>query len=104
MSEDVNITRSEYNELLHAWQCWSALCESPHVAELISELMDWRARRDFRETSTAISQLARWGAIGPSYGELERRRSTYTTPALTPQQIKEQAARSWAAVEQREAA
>lgn len=99
----VSVSRSEYNALQHAMQCWTALCESPHVSELIAELMEWRDRADFRETSSSISTLAKWGQVGPTYAELERRRSTYSTPALSPEQIRTQAAASWAAIERRAA-
>jgi hypothetical protein len=39
-------------------------------------------------------------AAAPTYAELERRRAVTTRPALTPHQIRAQAAASWARVEQ----
>lgn len=38
-------------------------------------------------------------AAAPTYAELERRRAVATRPALTPPQIRTQAAASWARVE-----
>lgn len=103
MPGDVTISGDEYRALQHAAASWRALCSSPHVTELIAELMEWRERADFRETSSAISAMAKWGSVGPTYAELERRRSTYSTPALSPEQIRTQSAASWAAIERRAA-
>ena len=48
-----------------------------------------------------MSAAADWRAVagGPTYAELERHRAVATRPALTPHQIRAQAAASWARVE-----
>lgn len=61
-----------------------------------------RRRREECESSRAMGQM--YSYSGPSFVELQRRRSTYTTPALTPEEIRAKASTSWASYELRRAA
>jgi len=90
MSATVTISRVEYAALVRDAECWR-------------DVLAYAERSRFRQASSAISAAADWRTIAnlASYGELERRRWTYATPALTPAQIRERAAASWAAVERR---
>jgi hypothetical protein len=92
--------------LVHAAECWRLLCSSPHLADLLAEWQEWLARRTFSQTSSAISAAADWRGLAsaPTYAEIDRRRNTYTTPALTPEQIRARAAQSWAALDTERAA
>lgn len=100
------ITRNELAALREDAENWRALCRSsPHIAELLDEWREWRRRRDLSEATAdmAASLHPRFATV-PTYAELERRRNIYTTPALTPGQIKARAAASWAAVERKRGA
>jgi hypothetical protein len=79
---------------------WRYLQGSPHVAHILAEYIEWERRRTARETSNTVATAIghRFDTI-PTYAELTRRRTTYTTPAMTPAQIRATTARSWAAFE-----
>ncbi|MGW5748670.1 hypothetical protein [Amycolatopsis sp. NPDC003861] len=96
----VTIPFTEYRALTLDAAAWRLLNTSPHVAELLAEWIEWDRRRTLRETSHAVSAAADWRALAtaPTYAELERRRAEVTRPALTPPQIRAQAAASWARV------
>lgn len=82
-AEMVTIPRAEYNRLLHLALIMETLDSSPHVSELLAELLEWNERRIMRETSWAISSGLDWRAAAsvPTYAELEcRRRLTTDTP------------------------
>jgi hypothetical protein len=89
--------------LVHAADSWAVLVSSPHVADVLFEYREWLRRANFRDISSAISAAADWRGLAgqPTFAELERRRSTYTTPALTPAQIRAKAAASWDELEAR---
>ncbi|MEU4247779.1 hypothetical protein AB0F15_10240 [Amycolatopsis sp. NPDC026612] len=91
----------EYRALVLDAAAWRHLNTSPHVAELLAEWVEWDRRRTTRETSNAVSAAGDWRAIAaaPTYDELARRRAVATRPALTPHQIRAQAAASWARVD-----
>jgi hypothetical protein len=76
--------------VLFAADAWRLLNSSPHVEDLLLEWVEWLRRKTLRETSWSISAAVDWRevATSPTYEELERRRSTYTTPALTPEEIR----------------
>ncbi|WP_410644560.1 hypothetical protein [Amycolatopsis sp. lyj-346] len=97
----VTIPFTEYRALTLDAAAWRLLATSPHVAELLAEWIEWDRRRTARETSNAVSTAADWRtlAAAPTYAELERRRAVVTRPALTPRQIRAQAAASWARVD-----
>ncbi|HWD00949.1 MAG TPA: hypothetical protein VG674_00575 [Amycolatopsis sp.] len=97
----VAIPFPEYRALVLDAAAWRHLNTSPHVADLLAEWVEWDRRRTVRETSGAVSAAADWRAIAaaPTYDELARRRAVATRPALTPQEIRAQAARSWVRVE-----
>lgn len=65
-------------ELVHDARSWRTLRESPHVAELIDDWMEWHNRRLHRAASHQVAAYAK--AMGNrgyrwlSYRELERRR------------------------------
>lgn len=86
--QHVTISRDEYDALLRDAEAWR-------------DVLAYAERSRFRQTSSAISAAADWRRIAerPSYARLEQRRLTYTTPALSPAEIKARAAASWAAVE-----
>ncbi|MFG1644909.1 hypothetical protein ACGFMK_31895 [Amycolatopsis sp. NPDC049252] len=96
----VTIPFTEYRSLTLDAAAWRLLNTSPHVVELLAEWIEWDRRRTLRETSHAVSAAADWRALAaaPTYAELERRRAVATRPALTPHQIRTQAAASWARV------
>jgi len=96
----VTIPFTEYRALTLDAAAWRLLGTSPHVAELLAEWIEWDRRRTLRETSHAVSAAADWRAlaVAPTYAELARRRAVLTRPALTPHQIRAQAAASWARV------
>lgn len=52
-------------------------------------------RERIRSGAHDLSISTTWAAIGPSYQDLERRRSSYTTPALNPEQIRAGATVPW---------
>jgi hypothetical protein len=97
----VTIPFAEYRALTLDAAAWRLLNTSSHVAELLAEWVEWDRRRTARETSNAVSAAGDWRALAaaPTYAELERRRAVVTRPALTPHQIRAQAAASWARVE-----
>ncbi|MEV4057087.1 hypothetical protein AB0J55_38275 [Amycolatopsis sp. NPDC049688] len=97
----VTIPFTEYRALTLDAAAWRLLATSPHVAELLAEWIEWDRRRTARETSNAVSAAADWRAIAaaPTYAELDRRRAVATRVALTPSQIRAQAAASWARVD-----
>ncbi|WP_328645302.1 hypothetical protein OHS58_34960 [Amycolatopsis sp. NBC_00348] len=97
----VTIPFAEYRALTLDAAAWRLLNTSPHIVELLAEWVEWDRRRTLRETSNAVSAAADWRALAgaPTYAELERRRAAVTRPALTPHQIRAQAAASWARVE-----
>lgn len=97
----VTIPFAEYRALTLDAAAWRLLNTSPHVAELLAEWIEWDRRRTLRETSNAVSAAADWRALAaaPTYAELARRRAEVTRPALTPHQIRAQAAASWARVD-----
>ncbi|MEU4517835.1 hypothetical protein AB0F52_03840 [Amycolatopsis sp. NPDC024027] len=97
----VTVPFIEYRALVLDAATWRHLNTSPHVAELLAEWVEWDRRRTLRETSHAVSAAADWRALAaaPTYAELERRRAVATRPALTPHQIRAQAAASWARIE-----
>jgi hypothetical protein len=98
----VEVSRVEYDMLVLDAGAWRLLNESPHVAELLDEWIQWAYRKDFRDTSSAISSGADWRKIAdvPTYAELERRRAAYDQEPLTPRQIRAQTSASWARFEQ----
>lgn len=59
----------------HAAECWRWLTSSPHVTELVAEWFEWQRRATAADDSQAVSASATWSRLGPTYGELERRRS-----------------------------
>lgn len=95
----VTLDRTEYTRLVSDAQAWRALWRSEHVRDLMCEWDEWRRRRDMSAATAAMSALADWRAIAgaPTYAELERRRTRFDRPALTPDQIKARAAASWGA-------
>lgn len=95
----VQVDAAEFVRLSIDAARWRSLAASPHVAELLAEWLEWHRRKECRESSNAIAGACRWGSITPSYRELERRRSTYPTPALTPAQIKAKARAGWAVID-----
>ncbi|WAL67214.1 hypothetical protein ORV05_05345 [Amycolatopsis cynarae] len=102
MSDDtVTIPRAEYQLLVLDAEAWRLLNESPHVAEILAEWVEWSYLRDLSESTAAMSAMYDWRheASVPSYAELARRRSSYDTPARTPEQIKAGADYSWRRVE-----
>jgi len=74
---------------------------------LLTELLDQRDQREqavseaFADFGAAVEHLRRSCASRPDFAELHARRSTYTTPALTPAQIRAQTDASWARFEAR---
>ncbi len=92
--------------LVQAAERWRLLTSSPHVVDVLFEFREWCRRAGFRQTSSAVSAAANWAGLAgaPTYAELARRRAVFTTPALTPEQIRTSVARSWAALEDRRAA
>lgn len=77
--------RREVAAVLHDAACWRRLCESPYLAEILAEWVEWDTRRRYREASWAVSEGAREmaarGWTWLSYAELEkRRRLTSTLP------------------------
>ncbi|QRP47989.1 hypothetical protein [Amycolatopsis sp. FDAARGOS 1241] len=99
-SNEVTIPRVEYDLLVLDAGAWRLLNESPHVAELLAEWVEWAYRADVRESSNAIAELFRGSGYGVSYTELARRRAVSTRPALTPEEIRAQTDESWARVEE----
>lgn len=101
MTDLVTLTRAEYVALYADAMAWRELWQSEHVRDLIEEWRAWRDRRDLSESTAAMSALVDWRAVAsaPTYAELERRRNTYGRPALTPAEIRQRAAASWAAFE-----
>ncbi len=97
----VTIPFIEYRALTLDAAAWRLLATSPHVAELLAEWVEWDRRRTLRETSNAVSAATDWRALAaaPTYAELACRRAVATRPALTPHQIRAQAAASWARVD-----
>lgn len=67
---------AEYGRLRDAAAEQQLLEESPHVAELRAEWIEWDRRRSWSESTAAISSLVDWrqAATTPTYAELERRR------------------------------
>jgi hypothetical protein len=63
--------------VLHAADCWRKLCESPHVAEILAEWMEWDRRRAARQLSHDLSGAADWRrrAEAPTYATIARRRA-----------------------------
>jgi hypothetical protein len=94
------VDRWELRQLELDAAAYRYLCSSPHVAELIAEWFEWDRRRVLNETSRAVATAWHPGRCVPSYAVLQRRRGTYRTPALTPAQIRAQAAASWAHLNQ----
>ncbi|WP_141999968.1 hypothetical protein [Amycolatopsis cihanbeyliensis] len=76
------VDRAEYEHLRLDAEAWRLLNRSPHVAELLAEWIEWVARQDFRQTSSAISAAADWRTVAstPTYTELKRRRSVPVVP------------------------
>lgn len=60
---------------------WNKLLDSPYAAEVLGALYDWEDRRIYSEWGDSVSRLVREMGIepGPSYDEIERRR---TQPGL----------------------
>jgi hypothetical protein len=54
---------------------WAAIIDSPYGRHLLDEVWDWHKRRTYSEWSSAVSRMVKGKTIGPSYQELERRRS-----------------------------
>ena len=116
-SDLVEVSRAELAHLRADAGAWRLLNRSPHVEEILAEWIEWAYRADLRATSWSIAALEnqRWQDIAGrfpgasatdrwvSYAGLRQRRNTYTTPALTPEQIRAEAAASWARYEQRAA-
>lgn len=96
----VTISRIEYTQLRLDAMAWRLLNQSPHVAALLAEWIEWDRRRQARESSWGISAEARgrWDHI--SYAEIERRRATFAQPGRSAEEVRKQASESWAAVEQ----
>jgi hypothetical protein len=100
---DVTLEHAAHALLAADAAAWRLLNESPHVAELLAEWIEWKHMADQKDISRAVSEAADWHTIGTNwvpYATIRERRATYTTPALTPDQIRRQAAESWARVEQ----
>lgn len=99
---DVTLEHADHALLAADAAAWRLLNESPHVAEILAEWIEWAYRVDQRDISNAFSTGNDWTTSGSyvTYDELARRRATYTTPPLTPAQIRARAAESWARVEQ----
>lgn len=97
----VTISRIEYAQLRLDAMAWRLLNQSPHVASLLAEWIEWDRRRQLRESSWGISAVARgrWNHV--SYAEIERRRNTFAQPARSAEEVRIRARRSWAEVEQR---
>lgn len=95
----VTITSLEYVELTIAAGQWHLLNTSPHVAALLTEWEEWRRRQCLREVSGAISAAARGRWCNVSYAEVERRRTEYSQPALSAEEVRIRARRSWAQAE-----
>lgn len=95
----VTIPSLEYVELTIAAGQWHRLRISPHVAALLDEWCEWDRRRQLREASWGVSASARgrWNHI--SYAELERRRAEYGRPALSAEEVRIRARKSWAQAE-----
>jgi hypothetical protein len=74
-----------------AWRLWIAGYEAGlrqgHAAGYAEAGQDWT------DVTAAACRAARGGI---SHAELERRRHRYPTPPLNAEQIRDQAARSWA--------
>lgn len=85
----------------YAAECWRALNNSPHVAELLGDWVEWHRRRALRGISNDVAASADWRkeAAVPTYAELERRRAVSTRPELTPAEIRTHTDASWARVE-----
>lgn len=99
--EVVTISRLEYTQLRLDAMAWRLLNQSPHVAALLAEWIEWDRRRQLRESSWGISSQARGRWDHASYAEIERRRNTYTGPALSAEEVRIRAQRSWAEVERK---
>lgn len=95
----VTISRAEYTQLQLDAMSWRLLNRSPHVASLLAEWVEWDRRRQLRESSWGISSVARGRWCNVSYAEIERRRNTFAHPALSGEEVRQQARESWAAVE-----
>jgi hypothetical protein len=78
--ETVTIPRAEHARLVAHAEAWRKLCASQHVADLITEWIEWDRRRTARQTSAAISGARDWRlrAGAPTYATLERRRRLTT--------------------------
>lgn len=91
------------------------LMPAHYAASIVWDAARWRAlgrrvqvlaeieqRRLAVEASHTISAAVDWRTVanGPTHAELQRRRTTYTTPALTPEQIRARADASRRAAEQ----
>lgn len=103
VSEDgrsVTISSLEYIELAIDAGQWRLLRESPHVAGLLDEWTEWYRRQQMRESSWGVSALARgrWNHV--SYAQIERRRNEFSQPALSAEEVRIRARRSWAQAEQ----
>lgn len=74
-SSMVEVDRAEYERLLIAARSWWSFWGS----DAYQELLDREVAHRIRQASIAVSLGARWSlAVGPSYRELERLRSTPT--------------------------
>lgn len=80
---------------------WRALMSSPHIEDLLGEWVEWESRRELSEATAEMAAMVDWRLESsmPSYAELERRRSVFVAPALTPAEIRAKAAASWADVD-----
>lgn len=103
LGETVTLTRSEYDALAFDAACWRMLNSSPQVADALAEWAEWVRRAELSESTAAMAALVDWRKVAnsPTYAELRRRRNTYSTPALTPAQIRQRAQASLAAFERR---
>jgi hypothetical protein len=102
---EITVDSWEYRQLQLDAESWRLLNSSPHVANLIAEWLEWGQRRTFRETSSAVSAAAgKSFASMPTYAELRRRRwQSYSSPALSPEEIRVSVNASWSQFERENA-
>ncbi|OXM73076.1 MULTISPECIES: hypothetical protein [Amycolatopsis] len=101
LNEPVTIPRAEYQLLLLDAGAWRLLNTSPHVAEILSEWIEWAHRKDMSESTAEMARMVDWRreASVPTYAVLRERRSHYERAPRTPEQIRAETAWSWARVE-----
>jgi hypothetical protein len=63
---------------------WHAIATSAYGWALLDEAEDWHRRKTFSDWSSAVAEMVKGRRLGPSYRELERRRSI---PSSLPEQF-----------------